>query len=52
MEKFIEKTTDVTAKVTRCRVNGNVIVATIENGGEGNRIMKRKGTLGGKKIFM
>lgn len=39
-------------KVTKCRVSGNTIVATIENGEEKNRILKIKGLLGGKKIFI
>lgn len=41
---------DVTIKVTRYRVSGNIIVATIENGEEKDRIMRRKSRLGGKKI--
>lgn len=52
VEKFIERIMDVTIKVTRYRVSGNVIVATIENGKEKDKIMRRKGRLGEKKIFI
>lgn len=45
MEKFIEEITGTPAKVTKCRLSGGVIVATIENNELKENIIKRKGRL-------
>lgn len=52
MEKFIEEITGTPAKVTKCRLSGSVIVATIENNELKENIMKRKGRLGEKRIYI
>lgn len=49
---FLEKVTGIKAKVTKCGWSKNVIVAMIENSGIKKDIMKRKGKLGDRKIYI
>lgn len=52
VERFMKEIREVPAKVTKCRLSGSVIVATIENGEMKEAIMKRKGRLGGRRIYI
>lgn len=52
IEKFIMEVIEIKAKVLRCRISSRVIVATIENSEKKAKIMKRKGRLGERKIYI
>lgn len=52
VEKFIDKAMGETMNVIRCRVNGNVIIATLGSGEMKEIVMRGKSRLKGESVFI